>query len=114
MRYWEGNMRIVLLVAAFITGITGAVGCEASGHGDDVQDQGPPLDPGSDGHELVSAPLDGMQSQGPNLLGARLDQVGQEPGYHANVINRATTADGQIVTVQFDGSADPFFTGMVL
>ncbi|HEX8114699.1 MAG TPA: ADYC domain-containing protein, partial [Kofleriaceae bacterium] len=69
-------------------------------------------------------PLDGMENQGTHLLGALLDPLGNEPGYHPNVISSAVTADGQAVTVQFDGSAalrsgdhrgaDPFFNGMIL
>ncbi|TMQ16380.1 MAG: hypothetical protein E6J90_21655 [Deltaproteobacteria bacterium] len=95
----------------------GSFGCGSTGRGDDVSD------PGDDGHALV-VPLDGSQTQGKYLLGETLDGLGQEPGYHANAVTRATTADGQAVTIAFDGSAalrsgshrgtDPFFDGMLL
>lgn len=81
-------------------------------------------DPGDDGHGQLIAPLDGMETQGTHLLGATLDALGREPGYHANVVTAATTADGRAVALQFDGSAslrsgshrgtDPFFNGMIL
>ena len=101
--------------------VLGVVGCASSSAADDVGDAG---DRGDDGHDLVAAPLDGMQTQGTFLLGQKLDGIGREPGYHVNALTRATTADGQPVTVVFDGSAslrsgdhrgaDPFFNGMLL
>ena len=104
------------------------IGCGAPGRGDvDLPgDPGTPGTeaPGNDGHDQLSAPLDGMENQGTHLLGGVLDVVGGEPGYHPNVVGTALTADGQAASVQFDGSAalrsgshrgaDPFFNGMIL
>jgi len=115
-------MRAVLLFVAMLI-----VGCAAQGRGDDVGDQTGGQgsgDPGDDGHDLIVAPLDGSQSQGKFLLGELLDPLGLEPGYHANTLSTAVTADGRPVTLQFEGHAslragvhhgtDPFFNGMVL
>ncbi|HEU4730621.1 MAG TPA: ADYC domain-containing protein [Kofleriaceae bacterium] len=83
-----------------------------------------PGDPGNDGHDQLVAPLQGMEAQGQDLLGAMLDQIGHEEGYHANLVTDAVTADGVPVKVTFDGSAalrsgshrgaDPYFNGMLL
>jgi hypothetical protein len=81
-------------------------------------------DPGNDGHDQLVAPLQGMETQGQDLLGAALDDIEREPGYHLNITTAAKAVDGSAVTVTFDGSAalrsdthhgaDPFFDGMTL
>lgn len=126
-------MRAVLWFVAWAVsgfGVTGGTGgCGSPAGGDGISDPGHtgdpgPANPGNDGHDQLAAPLTGMETQGTHLLGAVLDVAGQEPGYHANALTTAVTADGQAVTVVFDGSAslrsgshrgaDPFFNGMIL
>jgi hypothetical protein len=80
--------------------------------------------PGDDGHGLLAAPLPDMETQGQDLLGSVLDGIGQEAGYHINMLTQARTADGRAVTVEFDGSAalrsgdhrgaDPWFNGLIV
>ena len=115
--------------ALWVVGLGLAAGCSAGDDGSGTAsvspsggDPGGP--PGEDGHDLLVAPLDGMQTQGRFLLGEKLDAVGREPGYHANLQSAAVTAGGEAVTVEFSGSAalragdhrgaDPFFVGMTL
>jgi len=81
-------------------------------------------DPSDDGHGELEEPVAGMETQGQDLLGETLDQMGVDPGYHVNMTTDAVTADGRPVTVEFGGSAalrsgthrgaDPFFNGMLL
>jgi hypothetical protein len=99
-------------------------GCTSPRTGGVAGDDGGGTDPGNDGHDQIVAPLQGMETQGQDLLGAALDDIEREPGYHLNITTAAKAADGSAVTVTFDGSAalrsdahrgaDPFFEGMTL
>jgi len=113
-----------MLRSACLTAIAmlAVAGCASPGR--EADDVAVEPDPGNDGHDQLVDPGDGMQEQGQDLLGEQLDNLGLEPGYHANLTRDATTADGVAVTVAFDGSAslrsgshrgaDPFFHGMRL
>ncbi|HEX3760134.1 MAG TPA: ADYC domain-containing protein [Kofleriaceae bacterium] len=118
--------------ALYLLATLGMLGCGVSGRGGTggtqvgsgtPGDPGEPGDdPGDDGHGLL-VPLDGQQSQGTFLLGQKLDALGMEPGYYANALTTAVTADGQAVTVELGGAAalrvgdhrgaDPYFNGMI-
>lgn len=90
--------------------LVAATACASPG-GDDDDDPFPQ----GDGHEALRGPNDGMEAQGRNLLGKRLDQVGPfQPDYisvHADEIEfhgSASLRAGKHV------GADPWFDGMVL
>jgi hypothetical protein len=112
-----GERWLAGLVVALVAGC-GSVATSPIG-GDDG-------DPGDSGHDLVNKPNEGMQTQGPLLLGAHFELVRQDldPTYHVSITAEAVTATGEAVQVGFDGGAalragthrgaDPYFEGMVL
>jgi hypothetical protein len=111
--------RCAFLIAAMVI-----AACASPVAGDDVTGDDSAGSPGNDGHDQLVAPLQGMETQGQDLIGEALDGIEREPGYHLNITTAATAADGSAVTVTFDGSAalrsgshrgaDPFFDGMTL